>query len=768
MYLYKKLKSLLTPKELLSGNFGVEREGLRTTVDGKLSQTKHPQVFGNKIQNPYITTDFSESQIEVITPPLNSPKETYDFLNALFDIVSMEIGNEYIWPQSMPMPVEDDENIPIAEFESDGEGTEARQYREGLFKKYGGKKQLISGIHYNFSFSEKMLKKLYQSGDMHTSFRDFKDALYLKVARNYLRYRWLVIYLLGSSSIMHMSYNDECLEEVCYIYDGLYKNDAALSLRNTDYGYKNKKELYPSYDSVSEYINSINGFVKDKLLNNNKELYSQVRLKPKDNKKFLNSLQKDGIDYLEFRSIDVNPFYKSGFALEDLEFLNVFNLFLLTEEETDYPNWQQEATVNQKRIALKGLKDVNLFKDGKEISKIDFADQIFNKILFMNNYLDLQKEDLISRFKAKVDDPKLTYAYKIKELVEKNGYINIHMELAKKYKEEAYKNRFKLEGHENLELSTQVLIREAIKNGIKVEVLDKNDNFIMLKKGDKTEYVKQATKTSKDSYVSVMIMENKTVTKKVLERHNIRVPKGIEVSNKDEIYSIAGEYKNKPIVIKPKSTNFGLGVSIFKDGTSEQDIVMAFDIAFKHDDTVLLEEFIKGNEYRFLVIDGEVVGILQRVPANVEGNGKDSIRKLVEKKNEDSLRGKGYKTPLEKINLDENASLFLKQKGLNFDYIPREKEIVYLRDNSNISTGGDSIDYTDIIFDRFKKIAVDCANAVNAKICGVDMMIDNFEDENSEYGIIELNFNPAIHIHSFPYKGKERNIAKYVIKLLDF
>lgn len=182
---------------------------------------------------------------------------------------------------------------------------------------------------------------------------------------------------------------------------------------------------------------------------------------------------------------------------------------------------------------------------------------------------------------------------------------------------------------------------------------------------------------------------------------------------------------------------------------------MLLKLLFKNDNTVLIEEFIKGKEYRFLVIDDEVVGILHRVPANVIGDGEKTISELVEIKNQRFIKRKGYVTPLEKIRLEENAALFLKQQGKDFNYIPKKDEIVYLRENSNISTGGDSVDYTDDIPQKFKKIAVNAARAAGAKICGVDMMLEDYSDENTNYAIIELNFNPAIHIHSYPYKGKK-------------
>ncbi|WP_294128994.1 bifunctional glutamate--cysteine ligase GshA/glutathione synthetase GshB [uncultured Clostridium sp.] len=760
-----KIKNLFSSKEILSGNFGIEREALRLDKNGYLAKSDHPEEFGDKAHNPYITTDFSESQIEVITPALSDIKETYDFTRALYDIVAMEIGDEYLWPDSMPCIIPDDKDIPVAKF--DNNSKEAQEYREKLLLKYGGKKQLISGIHYNFSFDESIIEKLYEDSKRKLSYKEFKNSIYLKVARNYLRYRWLIVYLLGAAPIVHESFIDSCKCPLKKVNHSEYSSLGAISHRNGKCGYKNKVDLFPSYNSVNEYLESIDRYIKDELIENYKELYSQVRLKPSDTKNFKESLLNDGIRYLEYRTIDINPFEKGGISLDDLKFLQVFNIYLLIKEESGFENWQEEALENQQLIAVHGIDNIELKHDGKCINRIDFGLEILNEIKSINNELNLGFEDVIKNMIAKVKDSKLTYAYKITEKIKEEGYIDTFLNLAKMYKESAYKNRFKLEGYEDLELSTQILMKESIKRGITVNVVDRSENFISLKKGEKIEYVKQATKTSKDTYVSVLIMENKTVTKKVLAEKGVKVPKGEEFNNIEDAKIKARNYINKPIVIKPKSTNFGIGINIFPEGTNLEDIIHAFEIAFKNDNTVLIEEFIKGKEYRFLVINDEVVGILHRVPANVIGDGEKSITELVEVKNQDPLRGKGYVTPLEKIRLEENAELFLKQQGKNFAYVPKKDEIVYLRENSNISTGGDSVDYTDDIPQKFKDIAVNAAKAAGAKICGVDMMLEDYSDENTNYAIIELNFNPAIHIHSYPYKGKERKIATHVLKLLE-
>ncbi|MEO2507443.1 bifunctional glutamate--cysteine ligase GshA/glutathione synthetase GshB [Clostridium paraputrificum] len=761
-------KALFTSDEILRGNFGVEREGLRVGVKGELSRNKHPKVFGNKIMNPYITTDFSESQLELITPVFNTSKEVYDFLNALYDIVALEIGDEYIWPESMPCVIPDDREIPIATFCKCKQGQEARAYREELLRKYGGKIQLISGIHYNFSLNDDVLNKLYENSSKKEDFKTFKDNLYLKIVRNYLRYRWLLIYLLGSTGVVHSSYKGECLKKLDNISQGAYSCEGIVSYRNSDCGYGNRITLFADYTSTREYVNSVKRFINDGLIQSPKEFYNSVRPKGKNPNKILDSLLEEGIQYLEYRSIDINPFSKGGISLEDLEFLELFNLYLLFKEESDYKDWQIDGLENQKNIARNGGLDIELIRDGEKVSKVQWGLEILNEIRDINHILNLGKGELIDAQIEKIKDYKKTNTYRFIELVKEKGYIGSHLDLSKKYKKEAYAKRFNLKGFEDMELSTQILMKEAIKRGIKFEVLDREDNFISLEKNGKLEYIKQATKTSLDNYATVLAMNNKVVTKKILDKKDVRVPKGEEFTSINEGIRKIDKYVGIPVVIKPKSTNFGLGISIFPDGGGKEDLTKALDFAFSKDNTVLIEEFIKGKEFRFLVIGDKVSGILHRVPANVKGDGKHTIEELIEIKNKDSLRGKGYKTPLEKIEIDTSAHLYLKNHNRDIYTVLKEGEVVFLRENSNISTGGDSIDFTDIIPNRFKEIAIKSSKAIGAKICGVDMVIEDYTDERSNYGIIELNFNPAIHIHSYPYEGKERNVAKDILNLLGF
>ncbi len=186
-------------------------------------------------------------------------------------------------------------------------------------------------------------------------------------------------------------------------------------------------------------------------------------------------------------------------------------------------------------------------------------------------------------------------------------------------------------------------------------------------------------------------------------------------------------FAEQAFVIKPKSTNYGLGITIFKEGASLEDYQAGLAIAFREDSSVLVEEFMPGTEYRFFVIDGEVQAIMLRVPANVIGDSIRTVKELVEEKNSDPLRGTNHRAPLELIQLGELEQLMLKEQGLTIESVPQANQIVYLRENSNISTGGDSIDMTDEFSEAYKKIAVSAVEALGAKISGIDLIIPDKE-----------------------------------------
>ena len=725
---------------------GIEKEGQRILPNGHISKSDHPKVFGIRHEQPYIQTDFAESQVELITTPEKGEKDVYRILNAIHEVFLKNIPeDEYIWPLSIPAILPKEEEIRVAQFEKKSDVA----YREYLVEKYGKYKQMVSGIHYNFQLDDIFMEKLAQITNK--DIVSVKNEVYLKLARQFIRYQWLLIYFYGASP----------MAEDKYFSNSLKPKNFARSLRTSKFGYVNEDDIKVSYSSLEKYIEDITGYVNSGKLIAEKEFYSSVRFRGADT---IVKFPNEGIKYIEFRLFDLNPFAPFGILEKDIRFNHLFIKTLVWLDEVDKSTSEAKGYEYSENVAL-----------SHPFEKVAYEEE---GIWLLNQMKELVKElklyesdiDLINEKIDELKNPELTIGAKLlKEYEIENNILNVGLKLAKQYKENALREYYSLSAFSNMELSTQAVIEDAIKNGIKVTVIDENDQFIRLQYKDHIEYVKNGNMTSKDSYISPLIMENKVVTKKVLAEKGFRVPKGYEVSSLEEAVQKFNYVRNKPIVIKPKSTNFGLGITIFKNGTdSLENYSKAVNFALKEDKDILIEEFIEGTEYRFFVIEGKTEAVLLRVPANVVGDGRHSIRELVEMKNANPLRGDAKKTPLKKIELGEIEHLQLAEQGLNFESILENNEVAYLRENSNISTGGDSVDMTDEVHESYKKLAVDISNAMMAKVCGVDLIIPDIKKEcNSDnYGVIEANFNPMMMMHIYPHSGKSRRLSLNVLKML--
>ncbi|KAF5065519.1 glutamate--cysteine ligase [Methanobacterium aggregans] len=378
-------------KLLVDGNFGIEKECQRIVSSGDLALTPHPSVFGDKTENPRITTDFSESQIEMITPTFNSIEEAYDELNAISIEVEDGIGNELLWPLSMPPKLPNEDSIPIARFSDSEDGVNMETYRKGLALRYGKKMQMISGIHYNFSFGKGMVDYLYEQFGNEKDKRLFIDEMHFALARNFLRYRWMLIYLFGASPFYHSTYYSVINNEIkliqkcsqCCVDVIENFNKYATSLRVSRFGYSNtfkhKHSIYfngleeysaklrklmatknTEYSKLGIYRNGSQIQLNGNTLQKENEFYSSIRLKQNINKgeTQLDALEKRGVKYVELRILDLNPFEKMGLSIDEMYFLQVFMLFCLfegsatiTEEEHGVIN------LNHHLVALYGRKE---------------------------------------------------------------------------------------------------------------------------------------------------------------------------------------------------------------------------------------------------------------------------------------------------------------------------------------------------------------------------------------------------------------------------
>ncbi len=441
--------SKLSLDEMLSGSFGIEWESLRARGDGELALTPHPELFGDKLKNPLVTTDFSESQIEIITPTFNTIDETFDTFSLIADLVNASLPyDEYLWFQSIPCILPYGDQIPIAQYS--GEGKSSQRYREDLAKKYGLKKQMISGIHFNFSFSDEFLKKIYELEESPLTFKEFKNNVYLKIARNYLRYCWLIIYLTGCSIGSHNTFSKDCIRLMDAEDDyGSFYSTKGPSFRNSSCGYKNLKVLLPSYESVDAFVNDVNSFIENGDLSEAKELYTQIRLKPKNPQDLLNSLKNDGIEYIEVRTLDVNPFYQCGLIKQDMKFLHLFLIYMFIKDETDYADWQREAKINEENTAEKAYVDsMRLLRDGKEVTLKSWASEIINEMYGMCEVMGVDEFNILNLMLNRISNPDLTYGKRLLLLIKEKGFINTHIELSKNNKRTSVSNLKKIDPDE--------------------------------------------------------------------------------------------------------------------------------------------------------------------------------------------------------------------------------------------------------------------------------------------------------------------------------
>ncbi|AOF49689.1 bifunctional glutamate--cysteine ligase GshA/glutathione synthetase GshB [Tetragenococcus halophilus] len=746
------VKPILTNKQLkpylLKARYGVEKESQRVTKAGDLVATDYPKTLGNRSFHPYIQTDFAETQMELVTPITDSITELFDWLAAIHDTAYRSMDSEeMLWPMSMPPALpEVEENIVIAKLDN----FEDVLYRRFLAMSYGRRKQMVSGIHFNFEFDDEMVRKMFELQDEYKNYHQFKSEVYLKVTRNYLHYRWFATYFFAASPLSGPHY-----------FNGHERPEEPVrSIRNSKYGYQNHDDVKVTYRSVEEYVADIQQMVEEGKLSEEKEFYAPVRLR---GGKSVADLANKPVRYIELRNIDLDPYQPYGISKEEVEFFHIFMLFLLwTDEKAEADEWVFQGDQLNELVSLESPLS--------QTACYDEAQKLLAEIRSFVAQTGLNvSTEILDHLEEMLEDPAKTLAGRIYLASKETSQKELAVQQGLSYYRKAWQAPYQLAGFTDMELSTQIFLFDAIQKGLQVEVLDRQDQFLKLTAQDHTEYVKNGNMTSKDTYITPLMMENKTVTKKLLQRAGFKVPQGKEFTDKKAAYSSYEEFRDKGIVVKPKSTNYGLGITVFKDGTNEKDYIKAIDTAFAEDSSVLVEEFLAGTEYRFFVVGDQVKAVLLRVPANVSGDGKHSIKELVDRKNDDPLRGENHRTPLEKIHLGQSEQFVLQEQGYQIDSIPNKGETIYLRDNSNVSTGGDSIDMTDAFTDDYKQIAVEVAQTLGAAICGIDMIITDINlpaSSSDVYGIIEANFNPMMHMHCYPFEGKGRRLTMDILKLL--
>jgi cyanophycin synthetase len=311
--------------------------------------------------------------------------------------------------------------------------------------------------------------------------------------------------------------------------------------------------------------------------------------------------------------------------------------------------------------------------------------------------------------------------------------------------------------------STDAIVNEAKKRGIPVTRIG-HESLVRLGYGKNSRLV-ESTLTDATACICADITSNKQLSKYLLNEQSIPVPNGRVVYSEISALMAAGQL-GTPVVVKPLDSNQGKGVHL--NLSTPAEIREAFACASKYSAGVIVEQYIKGRDYRVIVVGNEVRAVARRVPAHVTGDGRHTVGELVELVNQDPRRGEKHEKPLTKLRLDDVAVALLKKAELSPESVPGDGETVLLRENGNLSTGGTAVDCTDIIHPDNAELAVQAANALGIDIAGIDIVTEDISESILDTGgvIVEVNTAPGIRMHLYPSEGTPRNVAKAIVDYL--
>lgn len=460
----ERLKQASGTSCLSALNHGLEKESLRIDPQGHMALTPHPAGLGSALTHPQITTDFSEALMEFITPVFQKPEDTLANLSDTHTYIYSQLPREeLLWTSSMPCIIGKDEDIPLAQYGSSNSGRLKTLYRKGLGFRYGRTMQTIAGIHFNFSLPDAFWPLYRDMLGSSQALAEFKTDQYFALIRNFRRYSWLLVYLFGASPALCRSFvknkPDHGLDS---FEDGTLYLPYGTSLRMGDLGYTSKAQagLYISYNSLNQYADGLLKAIKtpyppyanfatadgsqaqinSNILQIENEFYSTIRPKrvTPPGKRPVHMLRSEGVEYIEVRCIDLNPFMAVGIDAETMHFLNAFLLYCLLHgsppaERDEY----HENDANFKAVVRQGRDPALILtrkRKGLTISLKDWAQKILADVQEIAKLLDSvngtsnSTQATAAQF-AKVANSELTPSAKVLQRMRdgKTGYFRFAM-----------------------------------------------------------------------------------------------------------------------------------------------------------------------------------------------------------------------------------------------------------------------------------------------------------------------------------------------------
>lgn len=433
---------------------GIERETLRVDKAGNISQTPHPVGLGSALTHGSITTDYSEALLEFITSVQTDKKELIKQLDELHRFTYSQLDNELFWSGSMPAVLPEQEQIPIAQYGDSHIGKLRTIYRNGLWHRYGRKMQTIAGLHYNWSLTDEFWRQWALVNGKYGDLTDFKTKEYFGLIRNFRRHSWLLLYLFGASPAIDRSFLDHDAESLEALGGDTLYHPFATSLRMSDLGYSNQAqaELFVCFNSLETYAQTLSEAItqpypsyqsiglKDeagqyKQLNTNvlqieNEYYSDIRPKrvAYSGEKPLHAMRHRGVEYIEVRCLDVNPFEPLGIDEEQINFVDLFLLWCMVQDSPMIsPEECAQLEANSQQIAFAGRDpEMTIVHQGKTRHIPEYAKELTQSICQFAQFIDDKYEtdcyqQACQSQMKKIQNPETLLSQRVLEAVKASG-----------------------------------------------------------------------------------------------------------------------------------------------------------------------------------------------------------------------------------------------------------------------------------------------------------------------------------------------------------
>lgn len=447
-------------ERMFNASFGLRLEEHRILTNGRASRYEYPRNLSSRKTNPYLASGFSDNMMEFITPITRGSKATCQQLRVLEQIVDSQMHeDERIWPLSL---------APAPEYQHDLEfvGNNCSQpwnkeYTNYLREKYGIKRMMLGGAHIGFNLDQELLDTLYEQifKDDFASQAAFQNTVYFKMAQCFCLWRWLFTYLYGASPVSEAVEHD--MPEHIQL--------PVRSFRNSTYGYNNLPAERPSYVSLDGFVDQISKYLEDGTYYGPQEFFGPVRLHGKHDDDSLRQIVKDGIQFISFRSFDLDPFAKGGISEDTLNFLELFMLYtLVSPMPENLSEKMQQAIERNNEVALQAPDEQTDWMREEAMNLIEKLGEFCEQFHAPREY-----KLALSFVKRRVEDPTLTIGGQVAEKLAKGDLLSFGLKIANDRYTSFVRSTHPLQAlASQYSDSVQKLIKIAIMNGVHVEFGD--------------------------------------------------------------------------------------------------------------------------------------------------------------------------------------------------------------------------------------------------------------------------------------------------------